>query len=278
MTDKTEATSALIRRYPAGAVLFEENDPGSRMYVIRSGRVRIYRKGDESEIVLAVLGPGEFFGEMALLEDLPRSANAQAVDPVELIEVDAETFGQMLRHNSEVAVRMMRKLASRVRELDSRLQNLLVDGGVGRSIEILRWLLPKGTREGNYVRLDASVVHIGIAAQAGIPPHEVQKVYERLRAAGCIKEDGADVLVADNETLDSFSRYLDLKRRYHPAEAVTHTEEVSDKERQNAIQRLLQALDVDAEDLENHKEILTSQYKQYRDLRQRFEFGRGTDG
>ena len=76
-------------------------------------------------------------------------------------------------------------------------QHLLVDGGVGRSIEILRWLLTKGKEEGEFVRLDASVVHIGIAAQAGIPPQEVQKIIDRLQKADCLRLDGSDLLVAN---------------------------------------------------------------------------------
>src|SRR5689334_370646 len=105
-----EALSALTREYPTGAVLFEENDPGSRMFVIRSGKVRIFRRVGEAEIVLAFLGPGDFFGEMALLETLPRSATAQVVEPSRLVEVDAGTFEDMIRNNSEIAVRIMRKL------------------------------------------------------------------------------------------------------------------------------------------------------------------------
>ena len=105
--------------------VFEERDPGSRMYVIRSGKVKIYRHLEGKEVVLAFLGPGEFFGEMALLENLPRSASAMCVEDSVLVEVDAETFEEMIRRNIEIAVRIMRKLASRVRELDARMEKLL---------------------------------------------------------------------------------------------------------------------------------------------------------
>jgi len=272
----TDASSALTRQYPPGTMLFEEHDPGSRMYVIREGRVKIFRKSGDNEMVLAILGPGDFFGEMALLEDLPRSACAQAIEQAELIEVDAKTFGEMLRGSPQIALRMMRKLASRVRELDLRLQNLLVDNGVGRSIEILRWLLSKGTPEGGYVRLDASVVHIGIAAQAGIPPNEVQQVYERLRDAGCVKEDGKEVLVANNQTLDAFSNYLDLKRRFDPSHI--STDGGSEKDKKLAMQRLLKALQIDRKDLDTHEAAVSGEYSRYLELRRRFELGRGADG
>lgn len=274
MSDK-ELIGALTRHYPAGSILFEENDPGSRMFVIRSGRVRIYRRMGENEMVLATLGPGDFFGEMALLEGLPRSANAQTMEPVELIEVDGETFENMLRANAEIAVRMMRKLASRVRELDTRLQNLLLDSGVGRAIEVLRWLAPRGEREGDYARLDASTVHVGIAAQAGISPAEVHSVIERLRAAGCVKNDGADVLIASNDLLDDYSAYLELKRKYEAAPPPLQGSKL-DAEKQRAMQRLLKALRIDRKELESNQAALSSQYQRYLDLRRRFGAGRGT--
>src|SRR5687768_17190703 len=141
------------KRFAAGTILFEENDPGNRMYVIRRGRVRIYRHMNNQEIVLATLGPGDFFGEMALLEQLPRSASAQVVEDSVLIEVDSKTFEVMIRKNSEIAVRLMRRLAARVRELDRRLHHMLLDSGLGRTVEILRALLPKGVPEGEFVRV-----------------------------------------------------------------------------------------------------------------------------
>lgn len=278
MSDKTEQGTAFTHHYPAGAVLFEENDPGSRMYVIRRGRVRIYRKAADSEMVLAILGPGEFFGEMALLEGLPRSANAQAIEELELIEVDAETFEHMIRLNSEIAVRMMRRLASRVRELDARLQNVLVDSGLGRAIEVLRWLLPKGKPDGAMVRVSAAAVHIGIAAQAGLPPAEVNRVFEMLVHAGCITEAGTDILIAGPRVLDDFATYLDLKRRYDPTDAQPESPAGNEQDKEQALKRLLKALQIEPRDLQQQQESLSSQYRKYIALKRRFEASRGLKG
>ncbi|MCK5688341.1 cyclic nucleotide-binding domain-containing protein, partial [Myxococcota bacterium] len=136
MSNNEINTSIATNTYPAGVMLFEEGDPGSRMYVIRKGSVRIFRKGNDSELLLAILETGEFFGEMALLENLPRSACAETVEECELIEVDSQTFENMIRNNSEITLRIMQRLAGRVRELDLRLQNLLLDSGLGRAVEI----------------------------------------------------------------------------------------------------------------------------------------------
>jgi CRP-like cAMP-binding protein len=270
-----ESWSDVRRHYAAGEMLFEENDPGSRMYVIRIGRIRIYRRVDKDEVELAILGPGDFFGEMALLEGMPRSANAQVIDDCELVEVSAATFDAMIEDSAEISKRIMRALAARVRELDFRLQNLLTESGVGRAIEILRWLQTKGKREGEYVRLDAARVHVTIASQARLPPYEVQAILERLRGAGCIREVGRDMLIAPNDRLVKFATYLDLKRRYQPNDRIPdEAQAVSEEEKKRAMERLLKALGkpetADDEEAEADS-ALSSQYRQYVELKRQFD-------
>jgi CRP/FNR family cyclic AMP-dependent transcriptional regulator len=268
----TDATSALTRSYPAGTVLFEEYDPGSRMYVIRRGKVKIARHNGEHEIVLAMLGPGEFFGEMALLENLPRSATATVTEDAELVEVDGRTFEEMVRGNVEIAVRVMRKLASRVRELDRRLQHLLLESGVGRAVEVLRWLLPNGVPAGAYVRLAANTTLVDIAAHAGISSTEARDVVARLERAGIMRIDGADVLIAELKTLDDYSTYLDLKRKYDPEPGRGGEREAAKEPatQQQAMRRLLKALHISVRDLKHNEAALAAQYNQYQQLKRRF--------
>jgi hypothetical protein len=83
------------REFPAGAVVFEEGDPGSRMYVIHSGEVRIVKRVGAREVELARLGPGEAFGEMALLERQPRSATAVVDRPALRARCDALAAGEL---------------------------------------------------------------------------------------------------------------------------------------------------------------------------------------
>lgn len=259
------------KRYAMGTVIFEENEPGNRMFVIRRGRVRIYRKVNDTEIVLATLGPGEFFGEMALLEKLPRSASAQTIEDSLLIEVDQKTFELMIRKNAEIAVRIMRKLAARVRELDRRLQNVLVDSGLGRAIEVLRWLLPRGVPEGSFFRIKGVTAHVHIAASAGIPPNEVELVLFRLRRAGCLREDGADVLVASQAVLDDYGVYLELKRKYEPQNPTVPSEaqRVKQQEARKQMLRLIKALQTTPEKEEDS--AVGAQYKQFLEMKKRFE-------
>jgi len=269
----SENLTAFIHDYLPGTMLFEENDPGSRMYVIRSGRVRIFRRVGGTEFLLAFLGPGDFFGEMALLENLPRSASAQIVEPSRLIEVDAGTFEEMIRSNAEISARIMRTLASRLRESDRRIRDLLVESAVGRTIEVLRWLLPQGIREGEWVRLKGVATHIDLAAQAGVPAAQAPSVMAQLEYAGCVKTDGQDMLIATLKTLDEYSSFLDLKRKYDTPSAQLPMETVAlqQDERLRAMQRLLEALHLTPNDLQARQQALATQYRRYLDLKQRFK-------
>src|SRR5947209_11388082 len=144
----------LVRTHAAGTVLFREAEKGEKMYVIRSGKVKIWKHISESEITLAVLGPGEFFGEMALLEGLPRSAGATIVEDAALIEVDAPSFELLVRKNAEIAVRLMRRLSSRLREADRQIQSLMSRSGAARALSLVRNLAGAPDAQGRRVLPD----------------------------------------------------------------------------------------------------------------------------
>jgi CRP-like cAMP-binding protein len=107
-----------------GDWVFEEGTLGTEMYIVQDGQVEIVSVVADEERQLSVMEKGDFFGEMALLEGLPRAAGARALTPVKLLEINGATFNQMIRENPEIAVRMMRKLSRRLRETDALLREL----------------------------------------------------------------------------------------------------------------------------------------------------------
>ena len=124
--DKANETAALPRfrqRYRKSEVIFEEGSTGSEMYLIHSGRVLLSVGRNEGERTpLVVLNPGDFFGEMALVDDSPRSTAASAVeDDTELIVIDRARFLFMVRQQPEFALSLMHTLCQRLREMDKRL-------------------------------------------------------------------------------------------------------------------------------------------------------------
>src|SRR4029077_11264090 len=92
------------------------------MFIIHEGKIEILNQVGGKETVLAVLEKGDFFGEMSVLEEMPRAASARAITDTRLLQINGSTFDQMLRDNPEIAVRMMRKLSRRLRETDDLLK------------------------------------------------------------------------------------------------------------------------------------------------------------
>jgi hypothetical protein len=107
----------------AGQILFREGEKGAEMYILESGNVEILR----GDTVLATLEPGDFFGEMAILEDQPRFATARAKTDLRVLKIERAAFADLLRANVEIAVRIMRKLVARQRRTEQRVQEALAE-------------------------------------------------------------------------------------------------------------------------------------------------------
>jgi CRP-like cAMP-binding protein len=118
-----------LKHFEGGIVLFNEGDDGEDMYIIQSGRVAIKKRVGETETTLAILEKGDFFGEMAILERLPRSAGAEMLEGGDLIVISGETFGDMIKANPEIAVRMLRKYSIRLRETNRQVEQVLARAG-----------------------------------------------------------------------------------------------------------------------------------------------------
>lgn len=109
----------------AGDLIFREGDLGTEMFIVHEGKVEILNQVGDEEQLLAVLEKGDFFGEMSVLEDLPRAATARAATDCRLLQINGSTFDQLLQGNPEIAVRMMRKLSRRLRETDELLKSVM---------------------------------------------------------------------------------------------------------------------------------------------------------
>ncbi len=119
-----------VKGYKDGSIVFRENQAGHTMYVIVSGRVRLTRTNirESEEIVseLAEIGPGAFFGEMALFDSGPRSATATTVGPTELRQVSRKDLEQEVAANPAVAFHLLEKMSRRIRKTDVMLEQLMV--------------------------------------------------------------------------------------------------------------------------------------------------------
>jgi CRP-like cAMP-binding protein len=117
--------------YSAGERIFNQGDLGTEMFIIQEGEVDIVKHIGPESHVLSHLEKGDFFGEMALLEALPRTADAVAKTDVKVVAINGSRFDEMLRKNPEVAVRIIRKYSQRLREANALLEKL-----VGREVDV----------------------------------------------------------------------------------------------------------------------------------------------
>jgi CRP-like cAMP-binding protein len=116
------AELATVRTYKADAVIVKQDDTAVALYCVLSGKVRVERQGSGAETVtLAEMGPGAFFGEMALFDEFPRSASVVAVAPTECALISKWDFDKELKAHPEISRALLRVLCRRVRELDERL-------------------------------------------------------------------------------------------------------------------------------------------------------------
>jgi CRP-like cAMP-binding protein len=213
------------RDFPAGAVIFEEGDPGSRMYVIQSGEVRILKRVGAREIELARLSAGEAFGEMALLEEQPRSATAIVASPARILEIDEAAFADLIRRNGEIALRLLRRLSARLREANRQIRNFLSADVMGRAVEVLRALSgPPG--DDGFRPIPLLMSPEGLARRIGSAPSDPE-LWERLRRARLVREVGSRAELAPAEVVDAFLRYVDLRAHWH-AVAAGEVSEVPD--------------------------------------------------
>lgn len=202
------------REYLAGEVLFREGEKGEEMFVIQAGVVQILKRVGEEERPLATLGRGEFVGEMAILNDRPRTATAVVLEDARCLVIDAETLEQMISNSSEIAVRLVKKLARRLASADEMIQILLNPDPKARVLLSLRRHAEAfGEESGAGVRVHVSPEDL--AREVGVDGPQVTEVLERLRRLRIAADDGmGSIIVMDLPRLLEFLEFLEMPKRF----------------------------------------------------------------
>jgi CRP/FNR family transcriptional regulator, cyclic AMP receptor protein len=200
------AIAAHHRAFHAGELIFHRGDPGQVMYVIRQGKVKISLTSPEGqEVSLAVLGPGECFGELALLDGQPRSADAQAIEAVQAYSLQRMDFTRAVMHHPHIAVQVMQVLSRRLRQTDEMVQDLLfldVHGRVAK--KLLELTETHGVRTPEGIRIQLRLTQGELAAMVGASRESVNKVMGYLTAKQYITTDRHHTTV---------TRLAELRRR-----------------------------------------------------------------
>ena len=126
----------MTRTYDDNSIIFSEHEPGNELYIINKGKVKITRIIKE-EILLTVLNPGDIFGEMALLDNKPRSASAIAFGAVTAMAVNRENFEKMVKEQPQLATRLIQLLSERIWASYRQFENLMIKDDMGRIMDML---------------------------------------------------------------------------------------------------------------------------------------------
>jgi CRP/FNR family transcriptional regulator, cyclic AMP receptor protein len=200
------------REFPRGATLFREGETGKEMYVVQQGRVTISKRVGEVEKILSSLGPGEFLGEMAILNNKPRSATAVCTEDSKLLVIDAKTFEAMIRGNAEIAVRMIKKLADRLQEADEQIENLLFHDASSRVVHYLATAAEKAPKGEGGHRLALKPGEL--AARVGVKPEAAEEVLQKLLKAKIVEVSAEALVVPDAAELRHFLEFLQMKAQF----------------------------------------------------------------
>ena len=185
------------RRYPKDSVVFFENEQGDFFFMILEGRIKVTILGDDGrEVILSLLGSGDFFGEMALLDNEPRSATAIAVEDSELLSLHRTDFQSVLTDNRSITVGLIKVLTARLRRANHQISTLALLDVYGR---VARVIVDMAREEGRRLK-DGRIAfrratHQEIANRIGTTRETVTRMLKDLERQGMIHIEGREIIV-----------------------------------------------------------------------------------
>ena len=196
------------RTFRSGEVIFHREDPGQVLYVIKEGKVKISLiSPDGQEISLVVFGKGECFGEFAILDGLPRSADVVALEKVECYTLQRSDFHNAIMKNPKIAIQIIEVLTRRLRSTDQMVEDLIFLDVYGRvAKKLLELADTHGTKVDDGTRIDVRLTQQEIASMVGASRESVNKVMGYFTDKNFISADKYKI---------TLHRISDLERRIY---------------------------------------------------------------
>lgn len=203
-------TNEINRVYTKEAMIFCECQPGTELYIIQKGHVKITKIIDNSEVLLAVLKEGDMFGEMALLENKPRSASAIVTEEgCQLLAVNRQNFNQMVSTQPQLIARLTTTFADRIWAMYKQLANTLIKDHVEKMYDMLAIQLEKSRIKpvkGKYHTFNFGPVEL--ANMCGIPKEEVSEAVTKFLKQPIVRCDGSKISITDELELSKQAAYF----------------------------------------------------------------------
>jgi CRP/FNR family cyclic AMP-dependent transcriptional regulator len=193
-------TPVITRRsLPRSTTVMASGDPTDSLYIVLSGRLKVMMSDAEGkEVILSILGPGEFFGEMGLIDDAPRSASVVSIEACELLSIAKRDFKKCLAENFEMAQAVMRGLVKRLRDADRKIGSLALLDVYGRVARLL--LDMSETVDGEKI-VTKRLPKQDIAKMIGASREMVSRVMKDLQMGGYIEVRGSNIVLRDSIVL-----------------------------------------------------------------------------
>ncbi len=186
-----------VRSYPANTVLITEGDQVGSLYVLLEGRVKVFASDDAGrEVILSILGPGEYFGELSLVDEAPRSASVMSLTPVKLMVITQSQVRQCLTENTELAFNLIRALTREVRVLTDNIKTFALMDVYGR---VTQTLLDLAVEKDGKLVIEPRLTHQDIANMVGASREMVSRILKELVTGNYVSVDKRSMTI--NEKL-----------------------------------------------------------------------------
>ncbi len=187
------------RQYARGDIIFVKDDPGESMFIVEDGAVRIYVPGTQgADLTLAMMQPGEFFGDLSLLDGRPRSASAEAARKTVLLTLEREDLTELVLSRPKAALAILRVIAERLRETDQMASDLAFLDVSGRLARRLLDLAASNGREWeDGVLINVTITQEELANMIGVTRESVNRNLGMFRRLGLISREGRRIVVRD---------------------------------------------------------------------------------
>lgn len=202
---RTLSERLIIRRFGQDQIIFHLGDPAGLLYIIAQGKVKISHSSPEGqEAVLAILGKGDFFGELALLDDSPRSATAEAIESTETLTLHRDDFLTYLDNNPAFARHVLNTLAKRIRHLNNQISDIFFLDLPARLARTLLLLAEQHGRQTNgAIIIDLSLTQTDLAEMTGATRVSINKALGRFRRANWVLVEGRQLTILDSKALEN---------------------------------------------------------------------------
>lgn len=208
MDERNQLFEQYGKTYKKGTLIFSEGDIGEQVYLIQSGKIRVFKLLGNQDKTLAILGPGDFLGEMAIIEKKPRSASAEALIDSNLLVLDPSTFEELIRSNGEIALKVIKRLVSRLRNTDTLLECISLSDPLHRIVALFVSLGYDSSNSNEPVEILHGLDDI--AKLCGLSSGTAEAIIEKLVTLNLISFKEQRIKIIDYQGLVNYKEILNI--------------------------------------------------------------------